>query len=212
MKIKTVITKQSRYKQPFIFNNDTKALILSALAIFMGFITSIIPVISDLTIINSELDNRFINYLNAFSEDNLINIFIGIFVPLFMYLVLCCVFGTCALGCFPALITTYIKSLGMALSVFYVIYNFKLKGLEYILITQLPGKIIMIFCMLMLTKFAVKSSVSIKQSLLKKDSTDFEKQTYIKQNTLMLLFVFLSALTDSVMIKAFSSLFSFKVS
>ena len=71
MKIKTVITKQSRYKQPFIFNNDTKALILSALAIFMGFITSIIPVITDLTIINSEIDNRFINYLNAFSEDNL---------------------------------------------------------------------------------------------------------------------------------------------
>ncbi len=169
----------------------------------------IIYILSDSTSIDLLVDH-FVRFAENTKRSSKIDLLINLLSNNIPYIFLMLVLGTSIIGSPLILIISLVKCMGISFLNSMIITHFGLKGVEYILLVQLPGKFIYLFSVLLIMNVCTESSLKIKQASLgdQKESLQLKKY-FIKILTVAAFFV-LSSLIDFIGISVFSSLFNFE--
>ncbi|MCM1363616.1 MAG: stage II sporulation protein M [Faecalibacterium sp.] len=211
MKINATFTKRPkiRIKEPLKSDIKNKILLLSVFDIALGIAVGSMLFISNTKYISGELMEFFINFETDFSGKNFAEIFFGFLAANIIYVALTVIFGASSIGELPIALMTLVKSIGIGSLTAYLFSEYGLHGFEYFLLVFFPGKVVLLFAMVMLIQNATLSSHQIRQ-VIKGISTDYmDIKLYLIRTACILLIFALSCLVDSVAIKLFSPLFSF---
>lgn len=198
---KKISANQLRVKLPSVFIT----FVPIALGLVFG---SVIFNLSTDSIFDS-LKNYFLSFTTNFSNKSTSETISGMLLTYVPYFVMMLIFGMCATGAAPVFILSFIKSAGIAMTATYIYSEYALKGVEYCLLVFYPGKILSLLGMLMLTHSCYFMSTSINKLIKGKSDTDVEIEKYLLRSLLIGLIFILSSIVDFLMVKCFSSLFSF---
>lgn len=157
----------------------------------------------------SSLKTYFLSFSTDFSNKSTLEIISGMLLTYLPYFIMMVIFGMCALGTAPVFVLSFFKSAGIAMTATYIYSVYALKGVEYCLLIFYPGKILSLLGMLMLTHSCYFMSTGISRLIKGTGNTEVEIEKYILRSLLIGAIFILSSLVDFLMIKCFSSLFSF---
>ena len=191
-------------KSPFKFEN--KELIIAFTSIFSGLILGVIAYITLSESKFSDLLDTIIRFNTDFSDKNLTELFCGIALSSLPYYLAMFILGGSIFGRLFSEILTTIKAMGISIITSFLYSNMGLKGVEYALLIFFPGKIILIFALLLATVVSLEMSKKITNN----DKTELSltiKNYVIKYSIILLLFV-LSWSIDLISYKIFSDLFN----
>lgn len=205
MKINAVITAKKNGTQNIAGMSD---LIISFLSSLLGIIIGATLSVIYSDFFKENLKVLFVNYTSC-SDKAFIEIFAGIFTENLLYIITVVILGTSIIGYIPIIAVTFFKMLGIGTITGFIFSQYALRGLEFYLLTQLAGKIFLIFAIVFITKNCLSSSKSLGGKILKNTGNEYKKQIFIKQIILSVITVFISSLTDALLLKGFSSLFVF---
>lgn len=207
MKINAVITAK-RIKNPL--ESEHIYSFASAVTIAVGlFAGCLIFFLCRDNIIN-ELSEIFLSFNGDFCNKNKPEIFSGLVFSSAPYIILSVILGTCAVGAPFVILLTALKSAAIGLVTSYIYYAFSLQGVEYCLLVFFPGKIILVFAMLLLTGSCISTARGVLKSVVGEDTIKSTNlQNYFLRSALIALIFILSSTVDFLMIICFSSLFSF---
>lgn len=204
MKINAVISKPT-----VKINSANKTAIASAVIIAVGIIIGSLTIsVSDESII-AKLMDYFISFATDFTNKNKPKILSGIMLSNLPYLISMLILGTSVFGTPAVVLLTAGKSVGMGLLTTYIYSAYSLKGIEYCLLVFLPGKIVMIFAMILLTQNCILTSMSIWQSTKTQGSGVVAIDKFMLRSVFIVSLFLLSALIDFLAIISFSQLFDF---
>lgn len=157
----------------------------------------------------SSLKTYFLTFSTDFSNKSTLEIISGMLLTYVPYFIMMVIFGMCALGTAPVFVLSFFKSAGIAMTATYIYSVYALKGVEYCLLIFYPGKVLSLLGMLMLTHSCYFMSTSISGLIKGKNDAKVEIEKYFLRSLLIGLIFIFSSLIDFLMIKCFSSLFSF---
>lgn len=208
MKINAVLTAK---------NNKTDKKMSNIADFLSASITIILGILSGCTIsvfgtdaLSIDFTDKFISFYSTFNTKSVTDIFLASFTENVIFLLMVAITGTCVFGYIPIIVITFFKMLGLGCFTGYIFNIYSLKGLEFYLLTQFPGKVFLIFSVIFITKNALTSSKKIKENLLQNErANEYEKELFFRQIIVSTFVLILSSLTDSVLIKSFSPLFNF---
>lgn len=188
-----------------------KALISAFFAALTGVLTGALIYGFKLNNTNNPLFDLFISFNTDFTGKSQAEIFSGIAISVLVYFLALFLSGTSFTGKYLCIFATFFKMLGIGAFISFLYVKYGLKGLEYVLLVFFPGKTILFFSSLFMTKNSFDMSNNVKNGIYEKgSSTDFIKTYYLR--SMIILFVFLlSAVVDFVTIKVFSPLFDFLI-
>lgn len=211
MKINAAFTKRPKIKAAEHFQSDFKrrTLILSVLSIALGITFGTIMFIFNDKYISNELLKFFIDFETDFSGKSFFEIFFGFLAVNLVYIILLVVFGSSAIGEIPIVLLTFIKSLGIGSLTSYLFGEYGIRGLEYYLLVFLPGKVVLIFAMVLLLQNSLLSSHQIRQTVKGIINDKIDIKLYLLRTALIILIFILASIVDASAIKLFSPLFSF---
>ncbi len=211
MKINATFTKRPSFRTRDTLKIDIqkKFLLLSVIDIAVGIAFGTILFISNNDYISSELFKYFISFETDFSSKSFAEIFFGFLAVNLVYITLVVIFGTSAIGKIPVVLLTLIKSVGIGALASYLFSEYGLQGLEYFMLVFFPGKVILLFSMVLLIQNSLLSSHKIRQVVGGNLSEKADIKLYLMRTLIILLFFALSSLIDTCTIKLFSSLFDF---
>ena len=186
-----------------------KGLLWAFVAIFAGIISGSLLYALILHSGNNGIFQLFITFNIDFINKSELEIFSGITLNVLLYFMALFISGCCFNGKPLCVFITFIKMLGIGATVTYLYAQYELKGLEYVLLVFFPGKILLLFSSMLMTKSCFEMSSLVKNGISEKGSgASVIKLYYLKSLIYMLVFM-LSAATDYIAIKIFSGLFDF---
>lgn len=206
MKISAVF---SRNRNKNYFDTEFKNLIIIIVTFIIAVISGTIIVFTNYSFFEKTLGSLFLSFFTGYSSKSLYMIILSEICNEALFLLLCIVFGSSAYGKAPIIATVFLKIEGLATIASYILSAYQLKGLEYYLLIYLPGNILIIFTVLFVAVKCLNRSEIIKKIIIKNNSAEYEKLTYVKQFIFASVVIIISALTDSILIRVFSPLFSF---
>lgn len=189
------------------FDSKDKALVISFISILTGLIAGVL--IYGLTIKenNNELYKLFIDFNINFTHKKPAEIFSGFALTGLVYFLIMFVSGSSLFGKLLCPVMTFLKAMGITLITSQLYTSFGLKGFEYGLLIFFPGKIILLFSMLILTKLSIDccSGIFSGESL----APTKEIKNYCIKSMLILILFILSWIMDLICILIFTDLFNF---
>lgn len=188
-----------------------KGLLWAFLAVLSGIISG--SLLYTLVLCNSSnsIFKFFISFNTDFINKSDLEIFSGIVLSELLYFVVLFILGCSFTGKPLCIAATFIKLLGIGAMITYLYAQYELKGLEYVLLIFFPGKVLLIFAAMLMTKNSFEMSSTVKNGIYEKGSnTAIVKQYYLKSIIYMLIFL-LSSAVDYIMLKVFSGLFDFSL-
>lgn len=204
MRVNAVINKPS-----FSVDTAKKSAIISSLIIASGIVVGTLIYQLSSKQISSELFDSFVRFSTDFSNKNKPEIFSGLVLQNLSYYLLMIVFSVSALGTPAILFFSFVKSMGLGMLTTHIYDAYALKGIEYSLLVLFPGKIFLIFAMILLTQNCYVMSVDISRSLRNKSEGGVEFRKFALRALLILIVITMSGIIDFVTVISFSSLFDF---
>ena len=203
MKINAVISKPA-----LKVNSADKTAIISAVIIAVGIIAgTVVFIFSKDTAVDSLCD-YFLAFTSDFTNKNKPEIISGLILSNIPYFIMMLILGTSVIGVPGIAVLTFAKSMGIGLLVTYIYDSFALKGIEYCLLVLLPGKILLVFAMILLTQSCYVTSGNIRTSLYDKETAEPLHKFAVRSLVILLLFL-ASSVVDYFTLTGFSSLFKF---
>ncbi len=191
------------------FKQQNTSVLLSFLPIALGLITGSVIYMLCEDYLTGKLWDYFIGFTAEFSHKNGPEIISGLIVSNISYITLMFFFGTGAFGAPIVLMLSFIKSAGLSLTATYIYATYALEGIEYCLLVFFPGKVLMLFSMLLITQSSFATSREVGRIIKGTAESEVRLDRYILRSSLILAIFVLSSLVDFLMIISFSSLFSF---
>ena len=207
MKINAVITAR-RIKMPENKFYNISAFI-SAIPIGMGIIFGCVVYLLFGEQIKGELWDFFISFTTEFIGKTKTEILTGLILSNVPYLLFMYLFGTNLRGTYLTFTLSFFKSFGLGLLSSYIFSTYALKGIEYCLLIFFPGKVLMIFSMLLLTDNCYNASLKLSDKVKEKNDSHIDLIRYDLRTIFISVLVVLSCVVDFVMIICFSTLFDF---
>ncbi len=204
MKVSAVIATKKLNLKP-----QNTSVMISFLPIAIGLVTGSVIYILCQEYLTGKLWDYFIGFTTEFSSKNTPEIISGLIVSNLPYIMLMFFFGTGAFGAPIVLILSFIKSAGLSLTATYIYAAYALEGIEYCLLVFFPGKVLLLFSMLLLTQNSFTTSLDVGRVIKGTAESEVRLDRYILRSALILAIFILSSLVDFLMIISFSSLFSF---
>lgn len=173
------------------------AIITGTMAVYLSEAGSEIKIIF-LDFISESLGNSYIRTLPLQITVNLSYVFI------------CFVSGTSIYGRFLIYLLCYYKMVGIASIASTLIKSYLLKGLEYCLLIFIPGKLLLVFGIILITVNSLKVSKALCD--LHKEGialATYDKSIYLKQIAFSCLIILLSSIIDTILPEIFLPLFEF---
>lgn len=210
MKVRAVISTGKIKTHDFETGKINLFLVAACMA--AGIMSGCATYIIFADVIKGELWNCFIGFSTDFASKTYPEIFSGLLLSNLPYLLIMYLTGTNTKGCYLSLVFTFLKTYGLGLVSTYIFCCFALKGIEYCLLIFFPGKIFLIFAILLLTENCCNMSYKINCVAKQKYSSQTDPTRYNLRTAFVLLIIILSAVIDLIMIICFSSLFNFNYS
>ncbi len=204
MKISAVINRPA-----FPVDNTKKSAVISSAVLILGVVAGTLIYILTKNNTSDILSEHFISFSSEFINKDKSEIFSGLVFQNIVFFIVMLVLATCALGTPAVFILSYIKTMGLGMLVTYLYDRFALKGLEYCLLIILPGKLILIFSMLLLTQSCYLMSIDIYTQIKNNNSRVVDFKKFSLRALLILVFILLSGALDFITVTSFSALFNF---
>lgn len=204
MKINAVIFKKDKFKDLKYSSEKRKKLIFltSYLSVFVliGILMFLLHKDKTHTIFNE----CFREYIQFIKEKSKPEVFAGLLTGNLFYFILVLFFTFNLLGKPFIYIISGLKISGLSAIVAYLYYSYQIKGIEYTLLVLLPGKLLLIFAIILM----INLTSSHIDEFIKRNC---ENKTDIGINLIKLLFIFLiimiSTAVDTLTAVTFSELF-----
>ena len=207
MRIGAVISAEKFKLSPVKLNNPSA--VISFLIIATGLVFGSLFYTFEGSLLKDELWNFFVSFSSDFSNKNKSEVLSGLLISNLPYICLMTVFGTCAVGTPAVLLLSFLKSAGLGALSSYIYGAYAVKGIEYCLLVFFPGKIIMLFAMLLLTQSCYNLSKDIFSSLKQEGIKKVNIEKYFLRTVLISVIFVISSLIEFLCVTSFSSLFSF---
>ncbi len=204
MKVSAVIHKPS-----FSSDNTKKSALISTIILVAGIISGTVVYMLSKDSVENELRELFLSFFTELSNKNKPEIISGLVMQNLGYFFLMLIFAVCAFGTPAVYFLSFAKALGLGMLTTYIYDAFALKGIEYCLLVFFPGKILLIFAMVLLTQNCYVMSLDINRSLRNKSDGVVEFKNFSLRALLILIIIFLSSFVDFLTVISFSSLFNF---
>lgn len=205
MTIKTVMPKNKLD----LFSSGRVSTVISCIPIVAGLLMGCIFSYLFENQTGEKILSAFIDFATNHSNKSSAEIFSGIVLSLIPYFILMYFLGMSPRGKAAIFILTFLKSLGLSVVVTNIYFTYELKGIEYCLLVFFPGKIFLLFSMLLLTENCYATSKLIQQTIKNKNETKVDLLKYDFRNVFIAVIMLLSCVIEFVLIKAFSTLFVF---
>lgn len=182
----------------------------SFISVIAGLVFGIIVSIFSNNEFNTTLQDLFITYSSDFSNKSNLEVFSGIILLGIPYYIVMFILGGSFFGKFLCAPVTALKAAGLSAIASCIYKSYALKGLEYLLLIFFPGKVVLIFSMLIFTKITMDMSQEIN-CIRESEFQSIKNQRkiyYIKSLFILLIFI-LSWTIDFSCMKIFSKLFEF---
>ena len=200
MKINAVYLNNKNHKK---FENINYEIITVFSVIILAIIIgAVCAVCSSDKIEIRELLNKF---LTETSNEPFFKLLITKELQQLIFIAIIFVSGSSIYGKAPITLIVFYKILGISYLSGVLISTYLLEGLEYILLIFLPGKILYIFAIILVSVKCLKSSDALKN----KENAEFDNVLFMKQNMFSSILIFISAFIDIMLLKVFLPLFSF---
>lgn len=194
-------------KKPFLLKDKT--LLFSFAALLIGLISGVISYYFTANETYNALLELFVSFNTVFSKKTIMEIFSGIVLSGLPYFTVMFILGGSIFGKLFCLPISAVKAMGIGTLTSYFYCTLGLKGLEYCLLVFFPGKCILLFGMLLLTKNCIEMSSEIIYN--EKSSIAQKIKLYcIKGSLLFVIFIF-SWFIDFLTVNIFSDLFAFNL-
>lgn len=204
MKVSATINK------PFYFKDNTKiSANISAFILIAGIISGTFIYIISRNNIANELFEYFISFSMYFSNKNNIEILSGLIMQNITYYIFMLVFATCVFGTSAVFFISFVKAMGLGMLTTHIYNEFALKGIEYCLLVFFPGKLLLIFAMVLLTQNCYLTSLDINKKVRYNNDRVVELRKFGLRALLILIIILISSLVDFLTVTSFSSLFDF---
>ena len=181
-------------------------LLLSFLSIASGLVFGTVSYIFSSCLIKNELYKLFVDFSIIFSDKTYLEIFSGFALSGLAYFFLMFIVGGSIFGKLLCSFITFIKAVGISLVTTYLYCDYGLKGFEYALLVFFPGKIILLFAMLFMTKTCIESSILLTNV---SEMNSVKIKNYCLKMIVVFIFLLISWMVDLLYIVVFSGLFSF---
>lgn len=158
---------------------------------------------------NNPIVDIFISFNTEFIGKADAELFSGITVSVLIYFLMLFISGSSLFGRPMCVVITFFKFAGIGALISYLYIAYGLKGLEYVLLVFFPGKLILIFTSVLMSRSSFEMSGIVKNGTNEKGSTTLSMRLYYLKSLVYLLMFIVSAAIDFLMIKIFSSLFNF---
>lgn len=189
--------------------NFSKPLMLSCGVIVCAIVCGALIFSLNTKFISQEISSFFVAFTTEFSYKSFLEIFCGDLLPSLIFYAFAVVFGTCALGAVPVILTFFTQFFGLGALAAFLFGSYGLEGVEYFLLIFLPAKSVLIFSAIILFECTVSASQTVKRTVFGKEKDPFHEKDYWFKCLFALFFVVISSLLEALMIRLFSSLFSF---
>ncbi len=208
MKISAVISpKMIKHKKRYVIYD--KISLINFLILTTGLLSGVLIFVAAEEYLIGEIYENFIRFSTDFSSKTSLEILSGNIISHIPYIALLVIFGLSIYGTIPILLISLIKTMGLGLVSAYIYSTYSLKGIEYSIMVFFPGKLILIFSILILMHICVSSSIRIRQSVAGELQTKYSLSEYLAKVSIGILLYLLSSLTDCLAVVCFSSLFNF---
>ena len=194
-----------------------KRMTIKDKGLLAAFISSLTGIISGTLIYTFFLINEnpifdvFHSFYTDFKDKTDIEAFSGIVVVILLYFFVLFISGSSFMGKYLCVSATFFKAVGIGALISFLYSEYGLKGLEYVLLVFFPGKCILLFAAILMTKNSFDMSNTVKNGMSEKGSiASFVKMYYVKSLLSLIIFI-VSATADFLLIKIFSDLFDFFV-
>lgn len=208
MKVSAVIVNHRKAKKNNISLN--LSLILSILPILCGFISGALLYAFMKENLYRGVFDVFISFFTDFSNKSSLEILSGLIISELPYIFIMLIFSFSAIGYPFVLMLTYIKSIAPTLLFAHLYSEYALKGAEYVFLILLPGEIINLFGIILLTQgcFAFSRHIDGVLKNLKGEYIQELKGFLLKFSVSVAIILFGNLITLFT-ISLFSGLFSF---
>ncbi len=205
MKVNAVITRNfGQIKRMDI--NKYKSTIITFLIMLIAVISGPIFYFFAQYGLKEKFSVVFLSFSGLNIETSKPDIFTGLLVWTFIYLIIMLLCSTSVIGAPLVYLITFLRITSLSTLISYIYSEFGLKGIEYCLIVLLPGKFFLLLSYLIMTDACIEISRNIKAKSIKgqPDSGNIS----VKIVTAM-VFSLLQIVTDYFAIILFSGLFDF---
>lgn len=208
MKVSAVIVNPQKKKH---LNNITNMpLILSILAILLGFILGTMLYCMFRETLYSDVFSIFISFFTDFTKKSSFEILSGLIISELPYIFLMLLLSFSVIGYPFTLLLTFIKTLAPTLLYSHLYSEYGLKGAEYVFLVLLLGEIVCTFGVLLMTQSCFNLSKFLSENV---KTTRGESAEEIRSFTLKFAVSTLIILTSNAItlltVSCFSSLFIF---
>ena len=205
MKVNAVVFSMKR------FLIKDKGLLSAFITIFIGILVGVFIYAFLLNDKENILFDLFVSFNTDYISKSDIEILSGIALNVLIYYLILFFSGTSFLGRYICLTATFVKVIGISALISYLYVQYGLKGLEYVLLIFFPGKTILLFAAVIMTKNSYDMCSIVNNGAGEKGSTASIKKIYYLKSLIFSILFALSALIDYVSLKIFSGLFDFSV-
>ncbi len=185
-------------------------LVFSFLSVFVGLVIGAVTPLLSADGTAGEILSLFVSFNTQLADKSKIEIFSGIALSGLLYFGLMFLFGGNIFGKELLLFVTAIKASGITAVITFLYSQYALKGLEYCLLVFMPGKIILIFAMLFLTKSCYDFSKKLRKGFAQAEENKTAVRLFSLKAVISLFILMLSWTADFLCILVFSGLFDFK--
>lgn len=210
MKISAVFLKKPKRKKLRINASETdKSLLIIFLTILLSIICGAMAYIFNRDAFGGELWNAFVSYLTNRGGKTFAELFSGLYIINLFTLILLSIFGTSSFGLIPTLTTVIARTLGIGTIGAYLFMCYSFTGLKYYYMVILPGKVLMLFGLLLAAQNSIQTSRRINQALDGKTGENVDKRMYTIRSLVCAIIFAVSALIDTLLIIFASEKFIF---
>ena len=207
------MNKQITKIQAFFYSlklTENRGLVLAFTAIFSGLIFgAVITCFTENSLCN-EIISLFLSFFTDFTDKSKMEAFSGIVLSGLTYFAALFISGSNIFGREILLIFTFIKAAGLTSIISALYCEYALRGFEYCILVFLPGKILMLFAMLFITKNCFDFSSKLRKGLQNEKEAVILKKAFTIKALASLIIMMLSWIIDFLCLLIFSGLFSFK--
>lgn len=202
MKVNAALIKNKNIKNAA----TDKSIVTAFLSVASGLVSGGVLFALNKEVCVNEIHGLFTVFMKRFENDNTIFILITMLLSGLIYYAVIIISGTSIAGKNIILFYTILNFSSLSMIASYLYSEYNLKGLEYCLLVFYPGKMIYLFSSLLAVKNAIEYCNALKCRPVEAINS---KKRYICTNGIIFL-LFASGITiDFIMIKTFSSLFTF---
>lgn len=212
MKINAVITKRPSLSNEKRKIEEVDRNLLAIASIMM------LSIVSGALIYRFKSDvfsDGIFKYFVAFSTDlsgkSFAEAFSGFFAVDLSVLLLISVFGVSAYGRVPILLTVIFRLLGIGALGSFLLDKYSAEGIKFFLAVIVPGKLFMLFALLLSAQNCFQTSKLTKQAIDGKNTEEISLKLFWLRNIVSAAIFLISALVDTLALRFLSPLFKLEI-